>query len=262
MNEPVGQTDAASDARRHYYEAKASVYRNMSSEAGARELAVLRLFPPRPALRVLDVGCGSGRFLRVLGNAGHDAVGTDISQASVEAACASGVRAVRGDVESGTGLEGFGREFDVITMLDVLEHTFEPAAAVETLAAYVRPGGCLIASVPNIGSLVGRAHVLAGRFPLNPHGLFDAGHIRWFTASNLARHFEGARSWTLAEWTGAPMPGLSAFGLWRTDRLQAKFFELAARMWPSLFGYQLIFKLALRPAERPHAGSEPGPHAR
>jgi SAM-dependent methyltransferase len=103
--------------------------------------------------RLLDVGCGKGRFLAAAGAAGWDVLGIEFAPASAEAARATyGVDVMVGDfleldVEDG---------FDAITMWHVLEHLPDPAAAVARAANLLRPGGRLVVSVPNVESLQAR----------------------------------------------------------------------------------------------------------
>jgi len=103
--------------------------------------------------RLLDVGCGKGRFLAAARAAGWDALGIEYAPASAEAARAAyGVEVIVGDF-----LElDLGGGFDAITMWHVLEHLPDPAAAVARAGALVRPGGRIVISVPNIDSLQSR----------------------------------------------------------------------------------------------------------
>ena len=230
-----------------FYERKESIYHDTGASIGERERRVLECFPPRRGLRVFDVGCGSGRFLRILKDLGHDPVGMDLSEAAVATATQSGVVAYSGRVDSPADLDRAGKDFDVVTALDVLEHTFDPSQILRQLVAVVRPGGCLIASVPNVGCLSGRLTVLMGRFPATASGIFDSGHIRFFTRSNLADYVNGSGAWELQACTGTPLPPWKRFGLWRLERPHQFAFSRLARFWPALFGYQLVFRLGLKP---------------
>lgn len=249
MKEDPGAKAAPLAPYQQFYERKAACYHDESSVAGRREKVVLDLFPKKDRLRVLDYGCGSGRFLRILRGQGHDVVGMDISEAAVETVRGSGIDAVAGEAETRRGFDKLGGTFDVITALDVLEHTFDPGCVIRNLFQFLREDGCLIASVPNLGCLPARATIMGGRFPATPTGIFDSGHIRWFTVSNLGHYVEQAGGAKLLARTGTPMPSLSKFGLWRLEKLQDRMLAWMAKQWPSLWGYQIVFKLT-------HAGDE------
>ena len=97
---------------------------------------VARLLMVEPRAAVLDLGCGEGFVIDHLVGADIDAefVGIDRSTPAVEAARARlGTRAeiVCADV---TSLADLPRSFDVVMMLEVLEHLDEPAAMLDLLA--------------------------------------------------------------------------------------------------------------------------------
>lgn len=95
--------------------------------------------------RVLDAGCGAGRFSEVLLGAGAHVFAVDISTA-VEAAhsnfgadrrffvCQSDILAI----------PVAARSFDVVLCLGVIQHTPDPERTIAALAEHVRPGGLLI----------------------------------------------------------------------------------------------------------------------
>lgn len=96
---------------------------------------VARLLERQPRQAVLDLGCGEGFVIDHLVEAEIDAtfVGIDRSASAVDAARARlGDRAEihQADV---TGLSDLPRSFDVVMMLEVLEHLDDPAAMLELL---------------------------------------------------------------------------------------------------------------------------------
>lgn len=71
--------------------------------------------------------------------------------------------------------------FDVVTMLDVLEHLIDPWSFVDVVARAVKPGGVLIASIPNIQHIsVSSNLLLGGKWDYADAGLLDRTHLRFF----------------------------------------------------------------------------------
>jgi SAM-dependent methyltransferase len=98
-----------------------------------------------PAARILDAGCGSGRMLEEL--AGYGVVsGIELDPDAAAFAAGRGV----GDVEVGR-LEELPWEaatFDLITSLDVIEHTPDDRLTLRELRRVSKPGGWLLLTVP------------------------------------------------------------------------------------------------------------------
>jgi SAM-dependent methyltransferase len=78
-----------------------------------------------------------------------------------------------------------GTQFDCIIMADVLEHLADPAATLQAVRQRLRPGGCLVVSLPNIRHISALyAIYVGGRFPQRQRGIFDSTHLRWFTLAD------------------------------------------------------------------------------
>lgn len=118
-----------------------------------------------PPGQLLDIGTGAGVFLAVMRRRGWQVAGLEPHRES-----ARGLREVHGfDVREGTleeAPEDWG-PFDVVTMLDVIEHLPDPAAALAQAGRLLRPGGVLVLTTPNVTAL---EHRLFGRhwFALQP----------------------------------------------------------------------------------------------
>lgn len=103
--------------------------------------------------RLLDIGCGKGRFLAAARTAGWETLGVEFAPASAERAQA----AYDLDVLVGDFLDiPFQGAFDAITMWHVVEHLPDPMAAVTRAASLLGSGGRLVISVPNVDSLQAR----------------------------------------------------------------------------------------------------------
>jgi len=104
------------------------------------------LGPPRGTL--LDIGAGRGRFVTAARAAGWTASGVEPSARGVEAA-----RAVYGVALERASLEDVSGAYDAIALWHVLEHLDDPDDAVAHVAQLLRPGGVLLAGVPNLASV-------------------------------------------------------------------------------------------------------------
>jgi SAM-dependent methyltransferase len=107
--------------------------------------AELDRLPLAPSARLLDAGCGSGRTLDELARYGRVS-GVDLSPEAVAAARLRG----HDDVHVARVEElPFGdATFDVVTCLDVVEHTPDDRETLAELWRVTRPGGLLVVTVP------------------------------------------------------------------------------------------------------------------
>ncbi len=156
----------------------ASPYTFKASPFGSH-LRLLELLPPtESAEQVLDVGCGPGYLCEALRDRGYQVTGLERAGWGPTAG-AIGYRLIEADLEQ--GLPPIEQRFDAIICADVLEHLRDPLTLLRQLRGLLKPGGRLIASLPNSGHLYFRLTVLAGRFPKKDKGLFDRTHVHFFT---------------------------------------------------------------------------------
>jgi SAM-dependent methyltransferase len=153
------------------------------------------------------------------------------------------------DLDGGIPAEA-GGDFDVVVLADVLEHTVTPARVLAEVRGRLAPGGTVLVSIPNFAHWYPRLRVAAGRFDYDRRGILDRGHVRFFTDRSFRRLAADAgyrirtRGVTglpieVAERGGAAgRSGLGGVGdvVGRVDRF-------AARQWPTMFGYQLLYEL-------------------
>jgi SAM-dependent methyltransferase len=105
----------------------------------------LERLPIRPGAKVLDAGCGSGRTLQELVRYG-EVSGIELDPMAAEVACGRGAFDVRiGRLEE---LPWADDTFDLITCLDVIEHTPDDRVTLRELRRVTRPGGHLLVTVP------------------------------------------------------------------------------------------------------------------
>lgn len=112
---------------------------------------ILEALDEHKGKRILDLGCGEGVFVRRLRELGHDVRGLDLHYQSDV-------------VERGSMLDApFSDEsFDIVLCLDVLEHLqyAEQDVAIREIQRMLKPGGLLIATLPNLAHFASRVSFL------------------------------------------------------------------------------------------------------
>jgi 2-polyprenyl-3-methyl-5-hydroxy-6-metoxy-1,4-benzoquinol methylase len=196
-----------------------SVTRRFRQVANQR-LALVDRFLDRTwtGMRILDIGCGNGAFLLELVRRHEvEAWGMDISDSSLAdlARLEPRLRLVRGELSNG---QLPAESFDVITLWHVLEHDGDPVGCLRRALGWLRPGGLLLAEVPNSAGFI--AH-WCGR---NWLGWDLPRHLVHFSAASLRRAARKAgcsNGRVLREYTLNPVslsPLLASLAIWDRQR--------------------------------------------
>lgn len=150
-------------------------------------------FVPPVADRVLEIGCAEGTFgAAVKARAGAEVWGIEFNAQAAERASAVIDRVLTGDVDEQSATLP-DNHFDVIVCNDVLEHLVDPGVTLTKLRRTLRPGGVVVASIPNIRYFPALRQILVRRdFPAEDAGIFDRTHLRFFTRRSIVRMFEDA----------------------------------------------------------------------
>ncbi|HEX5184735.1 MAG TPA: class I SAM-dependent methyltransferase [Allosphingosinicella sp.] len=156
--------------------------------------AAKRLLQGRPAPEALDIGAGLGKVMVVLGRAGFDVSGIEPSAPFRDRAIqAHGIdpgRLLHATIEEAEFPAG---KFDFITFGAVLEHLYDPAAAIEKCLKWLKPGGVVHAEVPSsahlISRLINRYYRLRGtNFVTNLSPMHVPFHLYEFGLSSFEKH--------------------------------------------------------------------------
>jgi SAM-dependent methyltransferase len=110
------------------------------------EELIVRVVRPPDGARVLEVGCGTGHNLAMLGKFGH----LDASELDFAARTLSTKRLSREVKEAKLpDLSMFKRnEYDLVALLDVLEHVPDDLGSLRAIHRRLKPGGALLLTVP------------------------------------------------------------------------------------------------------------------
>lgn len=139
------------------------------------------------------------------------------------------------------------RHFDVVLLLDVLEHTPDPDRFLQHALRHLAPTGELLISVPNIAHWSARLTLLFGFWPRMDRGIFDRTHLHFFTKASiveLCARLPGVSVTSLAG-SIAPLELLVPARL-RHHPLLGSAAQLRHRLvpvWPGLLAYQHLLVL-------------------
>ncbi len=193
------------------------------------------------AVRILDIGCGTGDdLMRVVSRAGGHALdlhGIE-GHAPYRERCRSlGIDAVSVDIEKDVFPYANGT-FDIVIINQVIEHTKEIFWIFSEISRVLKEGGTLIVGVPNLAAFHERLFLLLGRQPrcikvLGPH-------IRGYTRSGFASFIESGGYFTVRRVRGShfwPFPAFmnGFFGRVFPSFCWALFFEIRRNVKPGLF---------------------------
>jgi SAM-dependent methyltransferase len=108
-----------------------------------------------PRGRILDVGCGDGRFLWALDSDRWERTGVDLARAAVELVRSriKGLSMISGDIFCADLEAG---SFDVVTFWHALEHLSHPERVLSRAGDLLRAGGRILISLPAFDSLQAR----------------------------------------------------------------------------------------------------------
>ncbi|MHC1696848.1 MAG: class I SAM-dependent methyltransferase [Geobacteraceae bacterium] len=129
-------------------DSKARLFRHDLIEYELRPYHKQFFVRPPPIGRLLDIGCGDGKFIEVAEGKGYEVWGLDLDSKAIEVASQRGLE----KVFPSTLDQFIGKNpepFDVITFFEVLEHQADPAGFVACLKEILNRNGTLYGSVPN-----------------------------------------------------------------------------------------------------------------
>lgn len=149
--------------------------------------------------RLLDIGCGGGRFLSLIKSRGALAVGLELSDVRIQyARSVYGLDVWKYPVDHAFWQEGHREAFDVLTLWDVLEHVNFPDEMLHSAGRLLKPGGLLFIDTPCRDAMLHRLGALCtrltfGRLPLFLNVMYSDrpfGHKQIFATGELARLLE------------------------------------------------------------------------
>jgi len=143
-------------------------------------------------IKVLEVGCACGALLSGIKSKFKNAELYGIESNKFEAEISGSFANVKNndyDEECVTFPEGY---FDYIIFSDVLQKVKDPWAVLAKYKNYLREGGHVLASVPNVLHYSVIAGLLGGRWSYTDSGILNRSHLRFFTPTEVELMFMNA----------------------------------------------------------------------
>ena len=142
---------------------------------------------------ILDVGCAAGAMGReLLAKGAREVVGLEIVTQAANIARSRLTAVYRYDLNALPELpypEGY---FNILTFADVLEHLVDPEAVLRHLLRWLRPGGEIVCSIPNIRhESVLLPLLVDGSWNYVDAGILDRTHLRFYTLQSILKLFSG-----------------------------------------------------------------------
>lgn len=147
---------------------------------------LLNQFPANgsaPPMTVLDVACGMGTISLAIQKKGYTVWGIDRNPEAASIAAGRIEKVVNADLTDVPGIRRHigERKFDFIIFSHILEHLYDPLAAINGYLPFLKDSGRLIVAVPNVAVWSNRIKLLFGGFTYKDTGIMDKTHVRFFT---------------------------------------------------------------------------------
>jgi 2-polyprenyl-3-methyl-5-hydroxy-6-metoxy-1,4-benzoquinol methylase len=164
---------------------------------------ILRMIPPDGRV-IGSIGCGTAATEAELVKQGREVHGVDVAPDVIDVAKQrlTSMRLISTDDSSPFE----PASLDGLILADVIEHIPSAWKALANFATFVKPGGWVVISVPNMRNLDAiMTYLWHGDWPETDTGIFDGTHLQFMTHKRLARWIVGA-GLKIEQWFPKPDP--------------------------------------------------------
>jgi glycosyltransferase involved in cell wall biosynthesis len=189
---------------------------------------------------VLEIGTATGYLSSEMVARGCSVTGIEQDPEMAETASEHCREMLVGDIET-LDLDGLGK-YDAIVFGDILEHLRDPRSVLLRVHKFLKPGGKVLISLPNIANIWVRLNLLFGRFNYRRVGILDESHLRFFTLHTMRQLADDAGLDVISvKATPIPLPLiLPVTSKGRSLSFLHVFNWGLTKLRSTLFGYQFI----------------------
>jgi glycosyltransferase involved in cell wall biosynthesis len=192
--------------------------------------------------KVLDIGAGPGGMAGELRRKNCDVTVVDRYAPEVPS---PDVRVIAQDLNDPPQFDA--REYEVVVMLDVIEHLADPEHFLEELRKQLdHTPKKLVLTTPNVAFFVQRLMLLGGQFNYGRAGILDRTHTRLFTFRSI-RHLLRDAGFRIKAVKGVPAPFPKVLGDGAVGKAAVAMNLGLIRLSRTMFSYQIFIEAESTP---------------
>lgn len=157
-------------SRSDYYESTFLVDKITFTRRLLKTIKLLNINPK--GKKVLDIGCNIGSFLAAASDLGFEPTGVEPNSQAAKECEKRGFKIFNSFFDK--NILSKESKFDLIHLGDITEHVTTPLELIKAVSEFIKPGGCVLISTPNIHSMIART------FQIKPNE-----HILYFDKDSL-----------------------------------------------------------------------------
>ena len=196
--------------------------------------------------RVLDIGCSTGYLgYWLIQTRGCTVDGVEANEADLVATRKRLHRVYAADVEQPGWEAQIPDQYDVILMMDVIEHLRCPDRVLRAVRPLLSPNGIVIINVPNVANWRVRFELLRGRWDYRVTGLLDRTHVYFYTQQTLKQLIVNNGFVVDTILPTVPADNLLGFNL-GSSQSRKRLLNLSLESLPGLLAYQFLVRAHLQ----------------
>ena len=193
-------------------------------------------------IKILDIGTGNGQFGAKLKSLGY----TNIYALEIDPAARAEAEKIY--KKTSVCIEELGEQnFDLILLLDVIEHMTAPEDYLKKISSYTKTDSMILVSVPNIAHYSIRLMLLFGFFEYTNRGLLDKTHYSFFNRRRILNAANNIPGFILSSYSvsAAPVEYYLPERIWNSSayKLLSNLRAFVQNLLPGLLGFQHLVVL-------------------